>query len=316
MSRPIPSTPALAPRSGALMAVVSMATAQLGVAASVRFLADLGPLGAAWIRLVWCAVIIVIVVRPWRFRYSREAIRAGLLLGATTAGMSTLFMLAATHIPLGTASALEFMGPLTVAAFHGRQRRGWIWPVLAAAGVLLLTRPWGGDFHLLGVTFALAGACCYAGYILFTQRVGDEAEGLRGLAISLPVAAVLSTVVAAPSAVPRLDLAHIVIGLALALLVPFVPFLLELLALRRLTAAAFATLMALEPACALIVGLALLGQIPDATGLLGMVCVATAGIGAVRAGARSEPAAEPRGEAPTSADTEVGGHCGGAARDT
>ena len=74
--------------------------------------------------------------------------------------------------------------------------------------------------------------------------------------------------------------------------------------------------MALEPACALIVGLALLGQIPDATGLLGMVCVATAGIGAVRAGARSEPAAEPRGEAPTSADTEVGGHCGGAARDT
>ena len=72
VSRPIPPTPALAPHTGALMAVVSMATAQLGVAASVRFLADLGPLGAAWIRLAWSALIIVIVVRPWRF-----AIRAG-----------------------------------------------------------------------------------------------------------------------------------------------------------------------------------------------------------------------------------------------
>ena len=70
--------------------------------------------------------------------------------------------------------------------------------------------------------------------------MGGEADGLRGLAISLPVAAVLSTVVAAPSAVPRLDFTHVIIGLVLALLVPFVPFLLELLALRRLTAAAFA----------------------------------------------------------------------------
>lgn len=298
------------------MAIVSMATAQLGVAASVRFLADLGPLGAAWIRLVWCAVIIVIVVRPWRFRYSPAAIRAGLLLGAATAGMSSLFMLAATHIPLGTASALEFMGPLTVAAFHGRRKHGWIWPLLAAAGVLLLTRPWSGDFHPQGVAFALAGACCYAGYILFTQRVGDEADGLRGLAISLPVAAVLSTVAAAPSAVPRLDFAHVAIGLVFALLVPFVPFLLELLALRRLTAAAFATLMALEPACALIVGLALLGQIPDVTGLLGMVCVATAGIGAVRAGARVDRGAAAGDEELTSVDTEVGGRRGGAYRDT
>ena len=89
MSRPIPSTPARAPRTGALMAVVSVATAQLGVAASVRFLADIGPLGAAWIRLSWSALVIAIVVRPWRFRYSRGAIRAGLLLGAATAGMST-----------------------------------------------------------------------------------------------------------------------------------------------------------------------------------------------------------------------------------
>jgi hypothetical protein len=34
--------------------------------------------------------------------------------------------------------------------------------------------------------------------------------------------------------------------------------------------------MALEPACALIIGLVLLGQIPDAAGIVGMICVATA----------------------------------------
>jgi inner membrane transporter RhtA len=290
VSRPITSRAALAPRAGALMTVVSMATAQLGVAASVRFLSDLGPLGAAWIRLAWSGLIIVVVVRPWRIRYSRPAIRAGLVLGVATAGMCTFFMFAATHIPLGTASALEFMGPLTVAAFHGRQRRSWVWPLLAVVGVLLLTQPWSGNFDLVGVAFALAGACCYAAYILFTQRIGDEADGLEGLAISLPVAAVLSTLVAVPSTAPRLDLEHIAIGLLLALMVPFVPFLLELLALRRLTAAAFATLMALEPACALLVGLVLLGQVPDAMGIVGMVCVAAAGIGAVRVGARPQPA--------------------------
>ena len=83
-------------------------------------------------------------------------------------------------------------------------------------------------------------------------------------------------------------------GLGLALLLPVVPFSLEMYALRRLTAAAFGTLMCLEPALALVAGLALLGQVPRAWSLAGVAFVVAAGIGAVRTGARPAPC-EPKG---------------------
>ena len=89
----------------------------------------------------------------------------------------------------------------------------------------------GGEADLLGVAFALGAAVCWAAYILLTQRVGDEVEGLAGLAISMPVAAVVATLVAVPGGVvgdltPEL----LLLGLGLAILLPVVPFALELLA--------------------------------------------------------------------------------------
>jgi inner membrane transporter RhtA len=65
-----------------------------------------------------------------------------------------------------------------------------------------------------------------------------------------------------------------------------VPFTLEFLALRRLTAAAFGTLMSLEPAFALLIGFVVLSQQPDALAVLGIACVVVAGIGAERTGGR------------------------------
>ena len=56
----------------------------------------------------------------------------------------------------------------------------------------------------------------------------------------------------------------LLIGIGLAILLPVVPFALELLALRRLTTAAFGTLMAWSPAFAMIVGLVVLHQVPGA----------------------------------------------------
>ena len=58
-------------------------------------------------------------------------------------------------------------------------------------------------------------------------------------------------------------------------------------ALRRLTTAAFGTLMCLEPALALLAGLVLLGQVPRPWSLAGAGFVVAAGIGAERTGARN-----------------------------
>ena len=209
-----------------------------------------------------------------------------------TAGLTMLFMAAVARLPLGTASALEFLGPLAVAVARGRGGRRLLWPGLAAAGVLVLTHPWQGGAGLAGVACALGAAACWACYIVLTQAVGDEVAGLQGLAVSIPVAALVATLVAGPGIRPALTPHLLLAGLGLALLLPVVPFSLEMYALRRLTSAAFGTLMCLEPALALLAGFALLGQVPRAWSLVGVAFVVAAGIGAERTGARSAPEEE------------------------
>ena len=281
-------------QSGTLMAVGSMTCVQLGLALSVPLFGQVGPLGAVWLRLAWAGVILLIAVRPRPWRFRRPMLLAAVALGVVTAGVTMLFMAAVARLPLGTASALEFLGPLGVAVARGRGGRRLLWPGLAAAGVLLLTHPWEGGANLAGIACALGAAVCWACYILLTQAVGDEVAGLQGLAVSIPVAALVATAVAGPGVIPALTPRLVLAGLGLALLLPVVPFSLEMYALRRLTAAAFGTLMCLEPALALVAGLALLGQVPQAWSLTGIAFVVAAGLGAVRTGARPEPC-EPKG---------------------
>jgi inner membrane transporter RhtA len=193
---------------------------------------------------------------------------------------------------MGTASALEFLGPLGVAVLRGRGATK-VWPAIAGIGVLLLTEPWHGALDAAGVAFALAAAVAWALYIVLTQRVGDDVAGLQGLAISMPVAGLVATLVAGPGLADALTLDILLAGIGLAILFPLVPFALELLALRRMTTTAFGTLMSIEPALALLIGLVVLAQAPGLLPVLGIGFVVAAGIGAERTGAR--PAAEARG---------------------
>ena len=270
------------------MAVASMLCVQLGLAASIGLIDEIGAGGAAWLRLSWAGVLLLIVVRPRPSAFSRETIQAGVALGVATASVTLLFMAAVARLPLGTASALEFLGPLGVAVVrsHGLARA---WALVAAGGVLCLTQPWSSAADPVGVGFALAAAVCWAAYILLTQKVGDSADGIAGLAISMPVAAVVATVVAGPGVVGHLTPELLVIGLGLAILLPVVPFALEMLALRRLTTGAFGTLMALEPAFALVIGFVALHQSSNLLAVLGIGLVVAAGIGAERSGSRAAP---------------------------
>lgn len=127
----------------------------------------------------------------------------------------------------------------------------------------------------------------WAGYILLTQRVGDTLPGLTGLALSLPAAAVCATLVGARQALPHLTVLAVLQCAGLALLLPVLPYALELAALRRLTVAAFGTLMCLEPAIGTIIGLVVLGQRPQALQAVGVGLVVLAGLGAERRGHRT-----------------------------
>ena len=278
-------------RNGALMALVAMTSVQLGLAVSVGLVDVLGVAGAAWLRLSIAALVLLVVVRPRRAHFTRDALGTTLALGVATGGITLLFMSAIERLPLGTASALEFLGPLGVAVVRGRGAAR-VFPLLALVGVLLLTEPWSGGVDLLGVAFALGAAVCWAAYIVLTQRAGDAVAGLSALSVSLVVAALVATVATLatePSALTALSPTVLAVGVGAAVLLPLVPYVLELLALRRLTTASFGTLMALEPAIALVVGLVALSQVPSLFAVLGIGFVVAAGIGAERTGARSCP---------------------------
>jgi inner membrane transporter RhtA len=244
---------------------------------------------------------LLVLVRPRLRDLSRSTLLAATALGVVTAGLTMLFMASVARIPLGTASALEFLGPLGVAVARSRGGRMLVWPLLAAIGVVLLTEPWHGGVDIVGVLLALGAAVCWASYILLTQHVGDEVTGVGGLAISLPVAGLVATLVAGPSTLPHLTWQILVIGIGLALLLPVVPFSLEMLALRRLTTSAFGTLMSLEPAIALTIGLVLLHQVPGLGPVLGVGFVVAAGVGAERTGAREHHPAQDESSVPCAA---------------
>lgn len=273
------------------MTLVAMLCVQLGLAASVGLIDLIGPAGAAWLRLCWAGLLFAVIVRPRLCAFDARTLRAGAVLGIVTAGITVTFMAALERLPLGTASALEFLGPLGVAIARSRgAAQGWAF--IAAAGVLLLTQPWTGEADVVGVLFALAAAVCWAAYIVLTRAIGDSAGGVSGLAISMPVAAITATVVAAPSTYDRVTPEVLLFSLGLAILLPVIPFSLEMLALRRLSTATFGTLMALEPALALAIGFIALQQTPNVLAIIGVGLVVAAGVGVERLSSRS-PALTP-----------------------
>ena len=268
------------------LAVVAMLCVQLGSALAVGLFPTVGPVGTAWLRLVAGGLILAVLVRPRRSDIPRTAVVPMLALGVATATMAVAFLVAIDRIPLGTTVAIEFLGPLSVAAIRSRERRMLLWPALALVGVLLLTRPWDGAVDAIGLLAAAIGAVGWGAYILLTQHVGDQVAGVRGLAITIPMAALITIPFGLPQALGGISWHVVVAAFGLAVLVPVLPWSLEMLALRRLTTTAFGTLMALEPALAVLIGAIILHQPPAPVQILGVILVVIAGMGAERTGHR------------------------------
>jgi inner membrane transporter RhtA len=268
-----------------------MLSVQLGSALSVHVIAALGPAGTAWLRLTIGTLILWVIARPPLREIRRRDLPVLLGLGVTTGVQTITFLAAIERIPLGTSVAIEFLGPLTVAAVrshsHSHSHRALAWPGLALVGVILLTQPWQGHVNISGVGYAMIAAAGWASYILLTQQLGDRFSGISGLSLTVPIAALTSGVVGIPQAAGHLTLGIIAATTGLAILLPVLPYAFELLALRKLTSTAFGTLMALEPAIGVLLGLLVLGQRPALAQLAGIVLVVTAGGAAQRNGQRT-----------------------------
>lgn len=269
-----------------VLTVTAMFVVQLGSALSMPVIREIGAGGTAWLRLTFGAIVFILIGRPNLKSISRSDLPYLVGLGVSTGLLTFSFLSAMELIPLGTAVAIEFLGPLTVAAIRSHNKQALIWPALALLGVLLLTQPWLGEINIEGVAYALLAAVCWGLYIVLTQEIGDRYSGMSGLALTIPIAALTAGIFGIPQAIGNLSLNILLAGFGLAILLPIIPYALELMALRRMTSNAFGTLMALEPAIGVILGILILQQIPNSLQVLGILLVVYAGASAQRGGLR------------------------------
>lgn len=275
--------------SSALLALLAMTSVQTGAGVSVLLFDRFSPAGTAWLRLAWGAVVLLVLTRPRLRGRSCHDLASAVALGAASGVLTLLYFQALARIPLGTATTLEYLGPLAVAIAGLRRRIDLMWPLAAILGVLALTRPWSGEVDPVGIGYALGAAVGWACYIVLTQRVADTFTGLSGLAVSmLSASVVVAPFAGVPAVVSSLDGEALLVSLGAAILLPILPYACEMHALRHLTIAAFGTLMSLEPAIGTLIGVVLLEQTASWLQVLGIALVTTAGIGAIRSGARQD----------------------------
>lgn len=279
-----PSGAAIPPWS---LAVAAMLLIQLSNALSVVAIEQVGAAGTAWLRMCFGAVLLLAIVRPKLRSIRVQDLPALLVLGLVTGFMTTFFLMAVERIPLGTAVAIEFLGPLAVAAISNKKRSAYAWPALALVGVVLMTEPWGGAIDLLGVCFALLAGLCWGLYNVFTQFVGDRYSGITGLAITIPIASVFTAAVGLPQVLGgQVSWWVLALTAGIALLSPVISLGLEMLSLRRMTQTAFGTLLSIEPAFGVVIGILVLSQAPSPFQILGITLVVVAGAAAQRGGRR------------------------------
>jgi inner membrane transporter RhtA len=263
------------------LVVTAVASLQFGAGFAATLFDDLGPAGAAFLRLLVAAAVLLALWRPRLRGRPAGDLRLAVLFGLTLGAMNVAIYESFARIPLGIAVTIEFVGPLGVAVALSRRRLDVLWVVLAAAGILLLADGGGGaSLDPLGIVFALAAGAAWAAYILLSQRTGQAWPGGSGLAVAMAVGALLAAplgIAQAQGALLRPEL--LAAGAAVALASSVIPYSFELEALRRLPARVFGILMSLEPAVAALAGLVVLGQALSLRDWLaiGLVVVASAG---------------------------------------
>jgi len=280
MGRAATATPTLQRLPPQALFILGAISQYVGAALAVLLFASVPAAGVAWLRVVSSAAVLLAWRRPWRTNWTAARLRLVTAFGITLAAMNVTFYLAIDRLPLGTAVAIEFCGPIAVAAFGSRTRRDFGALALASAGVLLLA-----DVHLAGspggLAFAITAGVAWAGYIVLGHRVAADPaiRAQDGLALGMAIGAVAFAPLLVSSAAPALDsllllLACLAVGVASSV----VPYALEQIAMRRLPRAKFALLLALLPATAAIVGALILDQVPGLVEAAGIALVVVASL--------------------------------------
>ncbi len=275
-----------------LLVLAGIVSVQFGGALAATLVPQIGAGGSVVMRLLFATVILLVAVRPrWR-GHTRQAWLTVLGFGVALGMMNFTFYSALAHLRIGVAVTIEFIGPLVLAAVLSRRVADIAAVAAAGLGVVLiseaLTEPL-SDVDWVGLVLAATAGALWAAYIIFSGRTGRAFERLEGLALAMVVATVI-TLPLGLGTVGEWQGTVLAKGVAIAVLSSVLPYSLELLALRRLSAHVFGILLSLEPAVAALAGLLVLGQHLAPLQLAGMALVVLASALVLGVGARKDPA--------------------------
>jgi inner membrane transporter RhtA len=293
-ARPARERSHAATRLGAAgLVVMSAFSAQLGAAYAFGLFRLTSPTMTAWIRnLVGAAVLMALLLArrgSWRSLDLRLALAMGIVLG----GMNATFYEGLLRLPLGDGVAIEFAGPIVVAAVTASSRRHLVWVALAAAGVFAISRPGPTHLNYVGMAFMLAAATFWGTYVLLGRRIATGGRRSDTLALAMVFAAVCLTLPAlARSAGTLTDPRVLALGALVGVLSSAIPYSIELMAMARVPPAIFGVLLSLQPLSAALIGLVILRQRVSLLEFAGFCLVVAASLGVTFAAAPAESRAE------------------------
>jgi len=273
--------------------LAGIASYQTGASMAKGLFPVFGAVGTVGLRIGFAAALMLLIFRPWRsVRLSPALWRLVLIYGGSMGLMNLVFYLAIARVPLGVAVSLEFLGPLALALAGSRSVLDILWFLLILGGLACLLYPGHGVPHLdpIGVAFALCGGALWAVYLISGTRIGNRISPAQTTTLGMAVGALVLSpcvVMAVPHAVA--DPKSGAIALGVAVLSSAVPYVLDMMAMARLTARDMGILYSLDPAYAGLAGLVLLGEALAPAQWLGMGLVVLASLGNVLISPKKRP---------------------------
>ena len=234
------------------------------------------------LRLLLGSIILAIIFKIWKINFKQVRWKAIVSYGIALAGMNALFYLSIDRLPLGIAVSFEFIGPLSVALYYARQKFDFVWVGLAIVGLVLLF-PFdqaSQSLDPLGIAFALGAGAFWAIYIVAGQKpsgVSGNHTVCLGMFVGMLCLLPIALFTGMPASV--FEPSNLIYFIALAVLASALPFSLEMIALRNLSALSFGTLMSVEPAIAALSGFVFLGEQLLWTQWLALTVIIAASIG-------------------------------------
>ncbi len=250
--------------------LISAISQYIGAAIAISVFDQVAPETVTWFRVIGAAVALLVVSPGFRHGWTRRQLLGTAVFGIATALMNLFFYLAIARIDLGKSVAIEFIGPIAVAAATTRTPRNAGALALAVIGVVTLGGVEIAD-EPLGVLFILLASALWATYIVVGARVASANRGVAGLGVGLAIGALVLTPIGAPSSGPVwVSPMLLLLCCATGVFSNAIGYGIDQHVLRRIPIRRFSVLLALLPVTALVVGWVALGQEPSALDLIGM----------------------------------------------